>query len=422
MNTTTVIILLVALLFSAFFSGIEIAYLSSNKLFLELDKNKKSLTGNLLNIFYKQQSNFITSLLVGNNIALVVYGIQMARLMTPALTQIITNDPIILLLQIILSTLLILFTGEFLPKMIFRINPNLSLRFFAIPLFIIYIILYPIARFTSLVAVGLLRLFGIRINENENENVFGRVDLDHFIQQTIKHASDNSDMDTEVKIFQNALDFSNVRIRNCMVPRPDMVSLDLASSLQEVTEKFIETGLSKIIIYDKEIDNIVGYVHSLEMFKRPGNWTTAINPLPIVPETMAANKLMRIFMQQRKSIAVVVDEFGGTSGIVTLEDIFEEIFGDFEDEHDINSLVAKKNNEGEYILSGRLEVHKMNEIFDLNFPESDKYATIGGYILYKIQRFPKPNEIFELDNYHFKTLKVTNTKIELIKMSIAPLP
>ena len=414
--STDVIIILASLLFSAFFSGIEIAFVSANKLQFELNKDQKGLTNTILNIFYRQQNNFISTLLVGNNIALVIYGIQTASLFKPVLLLVTASQPVVLLLQILFATTLILFAGEFLPKTIFRINPNFSLRMFAVPLFILYIILYPVARFLSLVALGLLRLFGVKIKADDNEMAFGRVDLDHFIQQTIERAPENSEMDTEVKMLQSALDFSNVRIRDCMIPRPDMVALDLSASLQEVTARFVETGLSKVIIYDKVIDNIVGYIHSLELFKCPGDWTKSINALPIVPETMAASKLMRVFMQQRKSIAVVVDEYGGTSGIITLEDIFEEIFGDFEDEHDINSLIARETADGGYILSGRLEVHKLNEMFGLNFPESDEYATVGGFILHKIQRFPKPSETLDIDGYRFKIVKVTQTKIELVKM------
>lgn len=414
--STTLIIILISLLFSAFFSGIEIAYVSSNKLLFELDKGTKSLTNAILSIFYKNQSNFIATMLVGNNIALVVYGIQMAHLLEPLLLKITTNQPVILLLQTALSTLLILFTGEFLPKAVFRINPNFSLRFFAVPLFILYIVLYPVARFTSFIALGLFRIFGVKIKDADH--AFGKVDLDYFIQQSIERAPENSDMDTEVKIFQNALDFSNVRIRDCMVPRTEIVALDLTATLQEVTTKFVDTGLSKIIIYDRDIDNIVGYIHSLELFRCPEDWTKAINTLPIVPETMAANKLMHVLMQDRKSIAVVVDEFGGTSGIVTLEDIVEEIFGDFEDEHDINSIVARRSGDDEYVLSGRLEIHKLNEMFDLDFPESDDYVTVGGYILYHIQRFPKLNEVLKIEDYEFKVIKMTQTKIELVKMRI----
>ena len=416
--STTVIIILISLVFSAFFSGVEIAYVSSNKLLFELDKGHKSFINSILGLFYKEQSNFISTMLVGNNIALVIYGIQMAHLLEPLLLRITHSQPVILLVQTLFSTLIILLTGEFLPKTIFRINPNFFLRFFAVPLFILYVILYPIARFASLLSFGILRIFGIKIKDKDTNHVFGKVDLDYFIQQTIEHAPENSDMDTEVKIFQNALDFSNVRIRDCMIPRPEMVALDLSSSLQEVTSKFVETGFSKIIIYDKEIDNIVGYIHSSELFRCPDDWTKSINTLPIVPETMAANKLMHLFMQQRKSIAVVVDEFGGVSGIVTLEDIVEEIFGDFEDEHDVNSIVARKADDDTFVLSGRLEIHKLNEMFSLDFPESDDYVTVGGFILHHIQRFPKLGELLRIDEYEFKVIKMTQTKIELVKMRI----
>lgn len=416
MSTLTYI--LISLAFSAFFSGMEIAFISSNKLRFELDKKEKSLTTKILDIFYKNPSQFISTMLVGNNIALVVYGLQMAIILEPFIARVVENEFLIVFIQSVISTILILFTGEFIPKTIFRLNPNFSLSLFSIPVLIIYVILYPISKFASLLSYLILKMVGVKNVTDSTPKALGKVDLDYFIQQSIEDAPQNSDMDTEVKIFQNALDFSNVRLRDCIVPRTEIVACDKTISIEELRSRFIETGISKILVYNENIDDIIGYIHSSEMFKNPKDWTQSIRSVSIVPETMAANKLMKVLMQDKKSLAVVVDEFGGTSGIVTLEDLVEEIFGEIEDEHDMKSYVARKVGENEYILSGRMEIDTLNDKFGLELPESDDYVTIAGFILHSYQNFPKLNETVVIDKYSFKIIKMTATKIELVRMKV----
>ena len=410
--------ILVSLAFSAFFSGMEISYVSANKLRFELDKKDKSLTSKILDVFFHNPNQFISTMLVGNNIALVVYGLQMAILLEPWIAQFVDQEALIVLIQSIISTILILFTGEFIPKTIFKIDPNFFLRLFALPLYLIYILLYPISKFSSLLSFLILRIVGVKNLKDSGVYTLGKVDLDYFIQQSIEDAPQDSEMDTEVKIFQNALEFSNVKVRDCIVPRTEIVACDKEVSTDELRSRFIETGLSKILIYDENIDNIIGYIHSSELFKHPDNWLEQLCKVSIVPETMAANKLMRVLMQEKKSLAVVVDEFGGTSGIVTLEDLVEEIFGEIEDEHDMKREVARKVSENEYLLSGRMEIDTLNEMFGLDLPESDDYVTIAGLILHFYQKFPKLNESIEYGKYTFKIVKATATKIELVRMKV----
>lgn len=410
--------ILVSLAFSAFFSGMEISYVSANKLRFELDKKDKSLTSKILDVFFHNPNQFISTMLVGNNIALVVYGLQMAILLEPWIAQFVDQEALIVLIQSIISTILILFTGEFIPKTIFKIDPNFFLRLFALPLYLIYILLYPISKFSSLLSFLILRIAGVKNLKDSGVYTLGKVDLDYFIQQSIEDAPQDSEMDTEVKIFQNALEFSNVKVRDCIVPRTEIVACDKEVSTNELRSRFIETGLSKILIYDENIDNIIGYIHSSELFKHPNNWLEQLCKVSIVPETMAANKLMRVLMQEKKSLAVVVDEFGGTSGIVTLEDLVEEIFGEIEDEHDMKREVARKVSENEYLLSGRMEIDTLNEMFGLDLPESDDYVTIAGLILHYYQKFPKLNESIEYGKYTFKIVKATATKIELVRMKV----
>lgn len=358
-------------------------------------------------------------MLVGNNIALVVYGILMAQFIgTELLGKLIDNDPIILLIQTVISSILILVTGEFLPKTLFKLNANHTLCFFAIPLFISYIILYPISKISSSLSCILLRIFGIKTNKLTQDKAFGKIDLDYLIQSSIENANSKEEIESEVKIFQNALDFSSIKIRDCIVPRTELVAVDITVGLEELKTKFIESGISKIIVYEDNIDNIIGYIHSSEIFRNAENWKNNIQQIPIVPETMGANRLMKLFMQQKKTLAAVVDEFGGTTGIVSLEDLIEEIFGEIEDEHDTTSYIAKKIDEQEYILSARLEIEKVNELFDLNLPESDDYLTIGGLILNHYQSFPKLHETVKIGNYHFKVIKLTTVKIELVKLKV----
>ena len=411
--------ILISMAFSAFFSGMEIAFVSSNKLRFEMDRNEQSLTSRILSIFFKNPNNFISTMLVGNNIALVIYGILMAEVIEQQLlADYIHNEFILVLIQTIISTLIILVTGEFLPKTLFKINSNFTLSLFAVPAFICYIVLYPISKFASGLSNLILRLTGTPINKEASYKAFTKVDLDHFIQSSIQDTENEEEINTEVKIFQNVLDFSSIKIRDCMFPRTEIIAIEDDATIDELKTLFIEKGISKIIVYNDNIDNIIGYIHSSEMFREPKDWHDGIRQLPIVPETMNANKLMKLFMQQKRSLAVVVDEFGGTSGIVALEDLVEEIFGEIEDEHDTKTYVAKSLGNNEYILSGRLDIEKANELFPLDLPESDEYQTIGGLILHQYQSFPKAHEIITLDKFQFRIIKVTATKIELVKLKV----
>lgn len=415
---------LIVLLFSAFFSGMEIAFVSSNKLKAEIDRADNSLTSKILDIFYKHPNNFISTLLVGNNIALVMYGIWMADLITKVLLKdafFTQSESISLTIETILSTLIVLFMGEFLPKTIFKLNPNGMLRAFAMPAFLFYIILYPISKFTSTSSKLFLRLFGVRIAPSETEKAFTKVDLDYLIQSNIDEVKDDQEIDNEVKIFQNALDFSSIKVRDCIVPRTEIDAVDSEATLEEVRNHFIDTGHSKIIVYREDIDDIIGFVHSSEMFRLKADdaWLDHIRKTPIVPETMPAQKLLKMFMQQKRSVAVVVDEFGGTSGMVTMEDLVEEIFGEIEDEHDTTSYVAKKLADNEYLLSARLEIEKANTLLDLDLPESEDYQTVGGFILNEYQSFPKLNEVVKFGHWEFKIIKNTTTKIELVRLKVS---
>ena len=414
-----IIQILITMAFSAFFSGMEIAFVSSNKLRFEMDRNEQSLTSRILSIFYRNPNNFISTMLVGNNIALVIYGILMAELIEQnLLAGYIDNEFMLVLTQTIISTLIILVTGEFVPKTLFKINPNFTLNICAIPAFICYVILYPISKLASGLSGILLFLTGTKINKEASDKAFTKVDLDHFIQSSIQDSDNEEEINTEVKIFQNALDFSSIKIRDCMVPRTEIIAIEEDSSMEDLMELFVEKGISKILVYQDNIDNIIGYIHSSEMFNEPEDWKKCIRQLPFVPETMNANKLMKLFMQQKKSLAVVVDEFGGTSGIVALEDLVEQIFGEIEDEHDTTTYVAKSVGNNEYVLSGRLDIEKANELFSLDLPESDEYQTIGGLILHQYQSFPKAHEIITLDKFQFRIIKVTATKIELIRLKV----
>ena len=409
-----IIYLLITMAFSAFFSGMEIAFVSVDKLRFEMDR-KGGVSSRILSLFFRNPNDFISTMLVGNNIALVIYGILMAQIIGDnLLAGWITNH----FVKTVISTLIILVTGEFLPKTLFKINPNLALNVCAVPLFICYVVLYPISKFSSGVSYLFLRLFGMKVNKEASAKAFGKVDLDYFVQSSIDNAESEETLDTEVKIFQNALDFSAVKIRDCIVPRTEVVAVALDTSLEELKGRFVESGISKIIVYDGNIDNVVGYIHSSEMFRSPKDWRNHVKEVPIVPETMAAHKLMKLFMQQKKTIAVVVDEFGGTSGIVSLEDLVEEIFGDIEDEHDNTSYICKQIGEHEYVLSARLEIEKVNETFNLELPESDDYLTVGGLILNQYQSFPKLHELVSVGKYQFKIIKVTATKIELVRLKV----
>lgn len=415
--TSLIIGLLVSMLFSAFFSGMEIAFVSSNRLRAEMDREKNRFSQRIIKTFYQHPNNFVSTMLVGNNISLVIYGILFAEIFDSTLFAPL-SDGMRVTADTLLSTLVVLFTGEFLPKSIFKNNPNTLLTVFAVPAWICYVVLYPISRFATLLSKGLLRLMGIRMKSSGEEKEFTKVDLDYLVQTSIDNADNEDDIEEEVKIFQNALDFSETKIRDCMVPRTEIDAVEDTSTIEQLKQMFIESGHSKILVFHEDIDHVIGYVHSSDMFKNPTDLTGIIREISFVPETMLASKLMAQLMQQKRSLAVVVDEFGGTSGLVSLEDIMEEITGEIEDEHDNTNHVAKKLNDHEYMLSARLEITKINEMFDLDLPESDEYMTLGGLILHEYQSFPKLNEVVKIDRYEFKIVKNTATKIELVRLNI----
>ena len=407
----------ITLLLSAFFSGMEIAFVSSNRMLAEMDKGSSKLTRRLQTFFYKNPNDFVSTMLVGNNIVLVVYGIFVARLLDNTIFK--GLDPAIsVTADTILSTLVVLFTGEFLPKTLFKSNPNKFFSFFVFPAYLFYLLLWPVSRFSTLLSKILLKISGVKVDKDNDDGEFSKVDLDYLVQSSIDNASDNSQIDDEVRIFQNALEFSDTKVRDCMVPRTEICAVEKSSSLSDLKNIFIESGKSKILVYDNDIDHIIGYIHSLELFRNPNDWHNHIRTMPFVPETMSARKMMQTFLQQKKSLGVVVDEFGGTSGIISLEDIVEEIFGDIEDEHDNSNYIAQKNPDGSYLLSARLEIDKVNDLFSLDIPESEDYMTIGGFILREYENFPKLNEVVRIGRFEFKIIKNTMTKIELVRLKV----
>lgn len=405
------------MVFSAFFSGMEIAFVASNRMLAEMDKEHGGLSKKILNMFYRHPNNFVSTMLVGNNIALVIYGILIAKFFDNTIFRGM-DAGFTVPADTVLSTMIVLFTGEFLPKSLFKSNPNRLLAFFALPAYLCYVLLWPVSRFSTFLSRLCLRIAGTRIPNVVVDEAFSKVDLDYLVQTSIENASSSDDIDEEVKIFQNALGFSETKVRDCMVPRTEICAVEDDCSLDILQSMFIESGKSKILVYRDDIDHVVGYIHSLEMFRNPDNWKDHICTMPFVPETMAARNLMQMFLQQKKTLAVVVDEFGGTSGIVSLEDIVEEIFGDIEDEHDNSNYVAVQTAPGEYVLSARLEIDKVNDRFGLDLPESDEYMTVGGLILHEYQNFPKLNEIVKIGRLEFKIIKNTMTKIELVRLKV----
>lgn len=416
-SISLVVGIFITLLLSAFFSGMEIAFVSSNRMLAEMDKGTSKLTRRLQTFFYKNPNDFVSTMLVGNNIVLVVYGIFVARLLDNTIFK--GLDPAIsVTADTILSTLVVLFTGEFLPKTLFKSNPNKFFSFFVFPAYLFYLLLWPVSRFSTFLSKILLKISGVKVDKDNDDGEFSKVDLDYLVQSSIDNASDNSQIDDEVRIFQNALDFSDTKVRDCMVPRTEICAVEKSSSLSDLKNIFIESGKSKILVYDNDIDHIIGYIHSLELFRNPNDWHNHVRTMPFVPETMSARKMMQTFLQQKKSLGVVVDEFGGTSGIISLEDIVEEIFGDIEDEHDNSNYIAQKNPDGTYLLSARLEIDKVNDLFSLDIPESEDYMTIGGFILHEYENFPKLNEVVRIGRFEFKIIKNTMTKIELVRLKV----
>ena len=410
-----------ALVLSGFFSGMEIAFISSNKVKAEIDISKGGLVSQILNIFYTHRETFISTMLVGQNIVHVIYGIGIAWLLKAPLEEWLgNNEALILLVQTIISTAIVLVMGEFVPKTTFRINPNKSLRIFAVPLLMLYLLLYPISMFTSWLSTVLMRIFGIK-NDKKEIRLISVGERDDDLQENIDKIEDeNKEVEREVKLFENALDFSDTRLRDCMIPRNEIVGVDIAeTSREQLIDLFTRSGLSKLVVYHDDIDNVLGFIQVSEMFKPSDvNWKDQIKPVIIAPETMLAKKMMQNLLKEKKSMAIVVDEFGGTAGMVTLEDLVEEIFGDIEDEHDRRKLVARKTGDNSYEFSGRMEIERINEMFDLDLPESDDYQTIAGYIVNRIEMIPNQGEEHIIDNYTIRINKKNGARLELISLTV----
>jgi CBS domain containing-hemolysin-like protein len=416
MDQADFLIVLFSLLLSAMFSGLEIAFISANKLKIELDNKLGFFNAKVLSFFNKNPSKFISTMLVGNNIALVVYGIFMAKILEPFFYKIFDSEFTVFLLQTVVSTLLILFIAEFLPKALFRINPNSILSLFAVPIVVIYSLLFPLIWISIAISNYVLKLF-FNVKNEDGELNFRMVDLDNYLKEATSKTQNDESIETEVQIFQNALDFSKVKARECMVPRTEIEALDENTDLETLKNKFFETGFSKLLIYRDSIDNIIGYTHSFELFKKPINLKSILLPIPVIPESMPANEILEFFTKQKKSVAVVVDEFGGTSGMVTIEDVIEELFGDIEDEHDSEDLVEKVVSENEFIFSARLEIDYINEQYKLNLPESDEYETLAGYIIYLHESIPEKGNTIETAEFSFFITEVSTHKIEIVKVT-----
>jgi CBS domain containing-hemolysin-like protein len=417
----SIVVIIASIIFSAFFSGMEIAFITSNKLYFELEKKQGSWNSSVISKLSKNSSQFITTMLIGNNIALVVYGIFMGdliiKLLFPEFIS-ATSYPIwILLVQTLISTLVILVTAEFMPKAIFRIYANELLSIFAIPAYIIFQLFYVVSSFVVWLSKFTLQLLtGDKVEEKENE--FRRVDIGNYISEQLDSVDENEEMDVEIQMFQNALEFNEVKARECMIPRTEIIGLEIGDSIINLNKLFVSTGKSKIIIYKEDIDDVLGYVHSFEMFKRPKDIKSVLLPVEFVPETLPVNELLATFIKKRKSIAIVLDEYGGTSGLVTIEDIVEELLGEIEDEHDTLDMTEKEIKENEYVFSARLEIDYLNEKYSLGLEENDNYETLGGYVLHHLQDIPEKNQIIEIENFVITITKVSNNKIVELKLMV----
>ncbi len=415
--TLAIVIAVIAVIFSGLFSGTEIAFVQSSKVRMEIDAARGGLVDRILRWFSRHEDMFISTLLVGNNVVLVIYGIAFSAIINPVLeVWFDNNEALVLVTNTVLSTGIILITGEFLPKTTFRINPNFSMRLLALPLYIIYLVLYPVSWFVSAVSRGLMRLFGLGQDAAETPSLTME-QLDDYLRQSIDESPDHKAVENEVKIFRNAVDFKDTEIVECMIPRNEITAVPLeGTSREQLKEVFIRTGLSKVVVFKDDIDDVVGYIHISELFNMDADWRTRLKPVIFTPETMLANKMMRRMMAEKKSLAIVVDEFGGTSGLVTLEDIVEEIFGEIEDEHDRKRIVARRIGADSFIFSGRAEISMINEDFGLGLKESEDYHTIAGYILENLEALPKQDDTFEIADMRFTVKKMSTTRIELVKV------
>lgn len=410
-------ITIIAILFSGLFSGTEIAFVQSSKVRREIDATSGGIVNRILKNFSRHEDMFISTLLVGNNVVLVIYGISFSAIVNPLLERMFSaNEALVLVCNTILSTGLILIAGEFMPKTTFRINPNFMMRLLALPLYIIYVIIYPISWLVSAISRGMMKMAGIK-SEGDSRQSLTIDELDDYIQQSMEDKAGHQIVDNEVKIFRKAIDFKDTQISDCMTPRNEIVSVpEEGTTREELIQRFIETGLSKVVVYHEDIDDVIGYIHVSELFNAANDWRSKLKPVLFTPETMLANKMMRRMMSEKKSMAIVVDEFGGTAGLVTLEDMVEEIFGEIEDEHDRKRLVARTLGVNSYVFSGRVEISAINEEFGLNIKESESYHTLAGYILDNLEALPTTGSTFEIGNLRFTIKKMSTTRIELVKV------
>lgn len=422
MDYTWLIIAIVSLIFSALFSGVEIAYITADRVRIGLDVSRGGFINSILNRYYNRQEFFISTILVGNNIMLVIYGMGAAKLLEPWIeANISDNQAMVLLLQTIISTLIILLTGEFLPKSIFRINPNTSLKLFALPVFLFYIVLYPISAFTSWLSKFLMKICGIKA-EDTRLGVLSINELNNYLEKTIDDVENPEipKVENEVKIFHNALDFSHTQLRDCMAPRNELVAVDIDEATRDDLSKlFTSSGRSKILVYKGDIDNVLGYIHVSELFDPQCDWKKNIKEVLFAPETLLANTMMRRLLGEKRSMAVVIDEFGGTAGLVTLEDLVEEIFGDIQDEHDKSGITASEISPGVYEFSGRIEVRTLRDDFRIDIPEGDEYQTLAGYILFNTGTLPAQGEKIEIEGLSFTIKRRTATRLDLIRVETA---
>lgn len=410
-----ILVIIIALIFSAFFSGMEIAFVSANKLHIELEKKKDTFLAKILSKLTKKPSKFITTMLVGNNIAIVVYGYFMGDLLMGFLASSITNPFLLLLIQTLISTLIILITAEFLPKAIFRIYANETLKIFALPAYLFFILFYLVSQFIIFITDFFLKVF-FNTKEDQVQLAFSKVELGNYISEQLETVDE--EIDSEIQIFQNALEFHDVKAREAMIPRTEIIAVDVHESLHNLRQLFVETGLSKIMVYTNSLDDIIGYVHVFELFKKPKNIRSILLPIEIVPETMMIHDILNDLIKKRKSAAIVLDEYGGTSGLITIEDIIEELFGEIEDEHDSFTLLEERINEREYKFSTRLEVDYLNETYQLNLKEDGAYETLGGLIMDHTENIPSTGEIIEIDHFQFTILKESTSKIEEVYLKL----
>lgn len=413
---SSVIIILASLLFSAYSSGMEIAFVSSNRLKVELDRGKNSWYSKLLNVFYGNDGHFLATLLIANNVGIVIFGMYMAETLDPLINSWgIQREYLVVLLQTVISTLIVLIFAEFFPKVLFQINPNGIFRLGSAPMWLVYWILYVPTKLIVWLSNGLLRLFGIRVEQSEK--VFSKTDLQHFVQDVNERMEDEADLGNEIQILQNALDFSKIRARDCMVPRMEIQAIDVEESIENLLAKFVETRLSKLLLYRDTVDNIIGYAHSYELFKKPTTITQILRPISYVPEAMPGKELLEVFTKKNQSIAVVVDEYGGTSGVVTIEDVIEQIFGEIEDEHDDETWLEEQIDESTYRFSARAEISYLNRTYGLKLPESDSYETLGGLVIHHLEAIPLGGEEIEIGKWSLVVEEVTDRRIEIIQLT-----